>query len=86
MTPKKLYQFRERLRRVLKSAFPEADAVSIGRAMTYLERLMVNEAFRLTEIEHPRDCACWHCILSFNGEVVRWQAQRRAAAENEDYD
>jgi hypothetical protein len=85
MTPAKIWRFRERLRRVLKKSFPQIDQIEIGAAMKLLERLMVNEAFNLVMAEHGRDCACWYCILQLNGEIVRWQAERRIIREN-DYD
>lgn len=84
MTPDKLRAFRIRLTNELWKSFPRNEAATIWQAANRIERLMVFEAFKLVDMEHNHDCACWHCVMTLHSDVAQRLAERRAAQEAAD--
>ena len=82
MTSDKLKRFRQRLVRELHFLLPGHD--DVGSIANHLERFMVQEAFRLTDIEHSPDCACWDCLGKVAADVMRHQSEMKVAREMAD--
>lgn len=87
MTPDKIKALRISLRDELRLYFPRANASSITQAINALVPLILRESFNLVEMEHERDCACWHCVRTLSADVIEHAAKLRVAREAaEDHD